>query len=51
MFLRRCGFVAFWLVLGLFLLRNPENAAHTVNAIGSGLAALADALSTFTAAL
>ncbi|WP_165495269.1 hypothetical protein [Actinomadura roseirufa] len=50
MFLRRCGFAAFWLVLGLFLLRNPENAAHTVRAIAGGLALVADALSRFVAA-
>ncbi|MEU6745686.1 hypothetical protein ABZ914_05650 [Spirillospora sp. NPDC046719] len=50
MFLRRCGFAAFWLVLGLFALNHPENAAHAVRAIFSGLALLADALSRFVTA-
>ena len=27
MFLRRCAFACFWLVLGLFVLNHPENAA------------------------
>jgi hypothetical protein len=50
MFLRRCGFAAFWLVLGLFALNHPENAAHAVRAIVTGLALLADALSRFVTA-
>lgn len=50
MFLRRCAFVAFWLVLGLFVIRQPENAAHAVRSIFGGLALLADALSRFVSA-
>ncbi|WP_169806936.1 hypothetical protein [Actinomadura macra] len=50
MFLRRCGFFAFWSVLGLFLVRQPENAAHAVEAIFGALAVLADAFSRFVAA-
>ena len=50
MFLRRCAFAAFWLVLGLFLVRQPKNAAHAVRALIEGLALLADALSRFVSA-
>lgn len=50
MFLRRCAFVAFWLVLGLFVLNHPEKAAHAVRAIVGGLALVADALARFTTA-
>ncbi|GAB1858778.1 hypothetical protein MHTCC0001_36210 [Flavobacteriaceae bacterium MHTCC 0001] len=50
MFLRRCGFAAFWLVLALFALNHPANAAHAVQAIFSGLAWLVDALSRFVTA-
>ncbi|WP_199487608.1 hypothetical protein [Actinomadura spongiicola] len=50
MFLRRCGFACFWLVLGLFLVRQPETAAHTVRALIGGLALIADALSRFVTA-
>lgn len=47
MFLRRCAFIAFWLVLGLFVLNHPETAARAVRAIFGGLALLADGLSRF----
>lgn len=50
MFLRRCGFIACWLVLGLFVLNHPENAARAVRAIVTSLALLADALSRFVSA-
>ncbi|MGW5411754.1 hypothetical protein [Actinomadura geliboluensis] len=50
MFLRRCAFACIWLVLGLFLVRQPERAAHAVRAIVGGLALLADALARFTTA-
>lgn len=50
MFLRRCAFIACWLVLGLFVLRQPETAATAVRAIAGGLALLADGLSRFVAA-
>ncbi|QXJ23618.1 hypothetical protein AGRA3207_004800 [Actinomadura graeca] len=50
MFFRRCAFVAFWIVLGLFVIRQPENAAQAVRALVGGLALLADALSRFVAA-
>jgi hypothetical protein len=50
MFLRRCAFACFWVVLGLFLVRQPENAAHAVRAIVGGLALVADALARFTTA-
>ncbi|SEG91087.1 hypothetical protein SAMN04489712_12832 [Thermomonospora echinospora] len=51
MFVRRCGFLAFWLVLALYVLRHPLGAAQTVAAIGSGLASLADALAAFASVL
>ncbi|MEW2356406.1 hypothetical protein [Spirillospora sp. NPDC029432] len=51
MFLRRCGFAAFWLVLALYALRHPTNAASSVTAIFGALAALADALAAFVTAL
>ncbi|WP_165970609.1 hypothetical protein [Actinomadura sp. 6K520] len=50
MFLRRCAFIAFWAVLGLFLVRRPEQAAHAVRALIGGLALVADALARFTTA-
>ncbi|WP_169744500.1 hypothetical protein [Spirillospora albida] len=50
MFLRRCAFITFWLVLGLYVLRHPESAAHTVHAITTGLSTMAEALSRFTSA-
>ncbi|WP_021591233.1 hypothetical protein [Actinomadura welshii] len=50
MFLRRWAFAAFWLVLGLFALNHPENAARAVRAIFTGLALLADGLSRFVSA-
>lgn len=51
MFVRRCAFLAFWIVLGLYLLRDPNGAAHTATAIGHGLAACADGLARFASAL
>ncbi|WP_169514751.1 hypothetical protein [Actinomadura atramentaria] len=51
MLLRRAAFLAFWLVLALYVLRQPARAAHTVTALFGGLAALADALAAFFAAL
>jgi hypothetical protein len=50
MFLRRCAFVAFWLVLGLFVVRQPENAARAVEGIAHGFALAADGLSRFVSA-
>lgn len=50
MFLRRCALACWWLVLGLFVLRHPENAAHTVEGIAHGLALAADVLSGFVSA-
>ena len=50
MFLRRCAFACFWLVLGLFVLNHPQNAAHAARAIAAGLALLADGLSRFVSA-
>lgn len=50
MFLRRCAFACFWIVLGLFLIRQPERAAHAVRALFGGLAMIADALARFTSA-
>ena len=50
MFLRRCAFAAFWLVLGLFTVRQPETAAHAVEGIAHGFALAADALARFTSA-
>jgi hypothetical protein len=51
MFLRRCAAVTFWLVLALYVLRHPVNAAHTANAATRGLAAAADALARLVSAL
>ncbi|MES9602156.1 hypothetical protein [Actinomadura sp. NPDC000929] len=51
MFLRRCAFGCFWLVLGLFAVRHPERAAATVRAIAHGLALVADGLARLTSAL
>ncbi|GAA2282338.1 hypothetical protein GCM10010402_44140 [Actinomadura luteofluorescens] len=50
MFLRRCAFACFWLVLGLFAVRHPDSAAHAVRALIQGLALLADALSLLVSA-
>jgi uncharacterized membrane protein HdeD (DUF308 family) len=50
MFLRRCAFAAFWIVLGLFAVRHPEHAAHAVSAISHGLALIADGLARFVSA-
>jgi hypothetical protein len=50
-FLRRCAFLFFWLVLGLYLLRQPVAAAHTTKAVLAGLSLLADALARFASAL
>lgn len=38
-------------VLALYVLRNPEEAAHTANAIGAAFMFTADALGTFANAL
>lgn len=51
MFVRRCAFLVCWLVLALYVLRHPTNAAGTVTALGGGLASLADALAAFVSAL
>ncbi|WP_168221221.1 hypothetical protein [Actinomadura sp. WMMA1423] len=51
MFFRRCAFIAFWLVLGLFALRHPGSAAVAVRAVFEGLVLLADALSLLVSAL
>ncbi|TQM71281.1 hypothetical protein FHX41_5043 [Actinomadura hallensis] len=48
---RRCTVAAFWLVLVLFVVRHPDNAARTVHALGDVLALLADALALVTAVL
>ncbi|WP_329095142.1 hypothetical protein OG979_11660 [Actinomadura citrea] len=50
MFLRRCAFGCFWLVLGLFVIRQPESAAHAARALFEGLALLAEALSLLVSA-
>jgi len=50
-FLRRCAFVACWLVLVLFVLRHPGQAADTTGAIAHALAVLADAVALVTSAL
>lgn len=50
MFLRRCAFLAFWTLLAFFVLRHPENAAHTVEGIAHGFASAADVLSRFVSA-
>ncbi len=47
---RRCIVAVFWLVLGLFVVRHPDNAARTVHALGDVLALTADALARFTTA-
>ncbi|MBC6462420.1 hypothetical protein [Actinomadura sp. HBU206391] len=51
MFVRRCAFITFWLVLALYVLRHPVNAAHTTKALLHGLAAAADALARLVSAL
>ena len=51
MFLRRCAFTCFWLVLGLFALLHPGSAAQAIRAVFEGLALLADALSLLVSAL
>ncbi|WP_018653811.1 hypothetical protein [Actinomadura flavalba] len=51
MFLRRVAFILCWLVLALYVLRNPTQAATTVKTIATGLASLADAVAAFAAAL
>ena len=48
--MRRCTVAAFWLVLVLFVVRHPDNAARAVRAIARGLALTADALARFTTA-
>ncbi|WP_412516219.1 hypothetical protein K8Z49_35225 [Actinomadura madurae] len=50
MFLRRCAFGCFWIVLGLFAVRHPEHAAHAVSVIAHGLALVADRLARFVSA-
>jgi hypothetical protein len=51
MLLRRCVFLAFCLVLCLYLLRDPNGAAHTVKAVLRGLTLAADALDRFASSL
>jgi hypothetical protein len=51
MFVRRCAFVACWLVLVLYVLRHPVSAAHTATALARGLAGVADALARLISAL
>ena len=51
MFLRRCAFAACWLVLALFVLRHPSEAADAAGALAHALAVLADAVALITAAL
>ena len=51
MFLRRCAFAVFWVVLVLYLLRHPLGAAESATAVLGALAALADALAAFCQAL
>ncbi|MEO3787163.1 hypothetical protein ABGB12_27885 [Actinocorallia sp. B10E7] len=51
MFLRRAGCLLVVLVLALFVLRHPTDAAATATGLGHLLAALADAVATFATAL
>mgnify|MGYP001463704407 CR=1 FL=1 len=51
MFLRRCAFAASWLVVALFVLRHPSQAADATGAIAHALAVLADAVGWFVSAL
>jgi hypothetical protein len=46
-FFRRCAFGCFCLVVVLYVLHQPEKAAHTTTAILGGLSAAADALGRF----
>jgi len=48
---RRAALLAFWLVIGLYVVHYPTGAAHTAQNIGNGLSTLADALARFTNAL
>jgi hypothetical protein len=50
-FLRRCAFVAFLLVLVLFVIRHPREAATATGALAHGLAVLADAVGWFVSSL
>ncbi|GAA2607691.1 hypothetical protein SMC26_17800 [Actinomadura fulvescens] len=47
---RYCLLAAFWIVLGLFLLRHPARAADATTAVFDGLALVADALARFVSA-
>ncbi|WP_199484981.1 hypothetical protein [Actinomadura craniellae] len=47
MFVRRCCFALFWIVLALYVLRHPAAAADTATALAHGLGTLADALAVF----
>ena len=51
MFLRRCAFVVCWLVLVLFVLRHPGQAADVTAALAHALAVLADAIALVASAL
>ncbi|MBX6767196.1 MAG: hypothetical protein IRY90_08595 [Actinomadura rubrobrunea] len=51
MFLHRCAFVTCWLVLALFVLRHPGQAADATGAIAHALAVLADAVALIASAL
>ncbi|GLZ15075.1 hypothetical protein Acsp04_53100 [Actinomadura sp. NBRC 104425] len=51
MFLRRCAFIACWLVLVLFVVRHPGQAADATGALAHALAVLADAVALITTAL
>lgn len=51
MFLRRAGYLTAVLVLALFVLRHPTDAAAAATGLGHLLAALADAIATFANAL
>jgi len=49
-FLRRAACLLAVLVLALFILRHPADAATTATGLGHLLAALADSIATFTTA-
>ena len=51
MFLRRCAFVVCLLVLVLFVLRHPGQAADVTGAVAHALAVLADAVALISSAL
>jgi hypothetical protein len=50
-FLRCCAFAACWLVLVLFVVRHPGEAADAAGALVHALAVLADAVALITTAL